>query len=282
MGSSKRYLIVNADDYGRSPGVSAGIRESHVRGIVTSTTAMMNMPGIDDELRLAVQDCPNLGLGVHLTLTAGKPILSPEAIPSLVAEAGAFPRLRGFIARLSMVEADEAQAEWRAQIEKFIEATGRSPDHLDSHHHCSYLTHWLFEAMLELACEYGCAIRSPFSKHAIEIVEGLPGDCQRRILAFGPTLLQKYRSPSPDHFIASFYGVTATKAGLLHIIDTLPEGVTEIMCHPGYVDAPLREASGYVEPRQDELAVLADPGVGEHLSTSGIVRYTFEQLQGVS
>jgi hypothetical protein len=130
-----------------------------------------------------------------------------------------------------------------------------------------------------MASEYGCAIRSPFGEGAMQIVEGLPGESQRRILTFGPVLLQKYRTPSPDHFIASFYGATATKAGMLHILDTLPEGVTEIMCNPGYVDAPLREVSGYVDRRQDELAVLADPDVVEHLSTSGIVRYTFEQLQ---
>ncbi len=67
-------LIVNADDYGLTAGVSAGIREAHQSGIVTSTTAMMNLPGVVEDLRLALETCPGLGLGAHLVLTAGGPL----------------------------------------------------------------------------------------------------------------------------------------------------------------------------------------------------------------
>jgi predicted glycoside hydrolase/deacetylase ChbG (UPF0249 family) len=68
-------LIVNADDYGRTPGVSRGIREAHRRGIVTSTTCMMNMPAVVDDIALALEETPRLGLGVHLVLTSGRPLL---------------------------------------------------------------------------------------------------------------------------------------------------------------------------------------------------------------
>ena len=77
-------LIVNADDYGRTPGVSRGIRQAHLRGIVTSTTAMMNMPAIEEDLQAALEETPELGLGVHLVLTCGAP-LSPSGRVSTIA-----------------------------------------------------------------------------------------------------------------------------------------------------------------------------------------------------
>ncbi|HCS39550.1 MAG TPA: hypothetical protein DIW44_08195 [Anaerolineaceae bacterium] len=80
---SKR-LIVNADDYGHTHGVSQGIRLAHLRGIVTSTTAMMNYRGAEDDLRKATHECPRLGLGLHLVLTSGNPVLPVEKVPDLV------------------------------------------------------------------------------------------------------------------------------------------------------------------------------------------------------
>ena len=88
---SKR-LIVNADDYGRTAGVVEGILRAHQRGIVTSTTAMMNMPGIEDALRRA-QSYPELGLGVHLVFSNLKTWLtgqfhgvSAKYLPAYLAE----------------------------------------------------------------------------------------------------------------------------------------------------------------------------------------------------
>ncbi|MEK7278341.1 MAG: ChbG/HpnK family deacetylase, partial [Chloroflexota bacterium] len=85
-----KQLIVNADDYGRTPSVSGGIRHAHLRGVVTTTTAMMNMPSVENDIRLALEECPNLCLGVHLVLTAGRPVLPPERVPSLAASDGGF------------------------------------------------------------------------------------------------------------------------------------------------------------------------------------------------
>ncbi len=146
-----KNLIVNADDYGHTPGVARGIRQAHASGIVTSTTAMMNRPGVEKELQEAARACPDLGLGVHLVLTAGSPVLPPRQIPTLVDADGRFFRQGELEARLEAVNPEEARAEWRAQIEKFCAALGHPPDHLDSHHHTSYWTPRLFAGMLELA-----------------------------------------------------------------------------------------------------------------------------------
>jgi predicted glycoside hydrolase/deacetylase ChbG (UPF0249 family) len=154
-----KYLIVNADDYGHTAGVSRGIREAHLTGIVTSTTAMLNMSGVEEALREAIATCPQLGLGVHLVLTAGAPVLPASLVPSLVGNDGRFFKQAEFRARLATCNPDDAQAEWRAQIEKFCAVVGRSPDHLDSHHHTSYWSPSLLAVMLALASEYHCPIR---------------------------------------------------------------------------------------------------------------------------
>ena len=129
-----KQLIVNADDYGRTASVSAGIRQAHLRGIVTTTTAMMNMSSVGNDIRLALAECPRLGLGVHLVLTAGRPVLPSERVPSLAASDGSFYKLPQMIAILQKLNPAELRAEWRAQIEKFLR-TGAMLDHLDSHHH---------------------------------------------------------------------------------------------------------------------------------------------------
>ncbi|MBA3075615.1 MAG: ChbG/HpnK family deacetylase [Anaerolineae bacterium] len=99
---SKR-LIVNADDYGHTRGVSQGIRLAHLRGIVTSTTAMMNYPGAVDDLRMAVKECPRLGLGLHLVLTSGRPVLPAEKVPDLVNLEGKFYKYGPFIERMNQI-----------------------------------------------------------------------------------------------------------------------------------------------------------------------------------
>jgi len=170
-----KYLIVNADDYGHTAGISEGIRRAHLQGIVTSTTAMMNRPASILELPKAQSLCPNLGLGVHLTLTTGQPLLPPGQIPSLVDENGNFYHSDPFIARLNQINPDQALAEWRAQVELFTRVTGRKPDHLDSHHHSSYFTPALFERMLILASELGCPIRKPFGADSASSADYLPG-----------------------------------------------------------------------------------------------------------
>ena len=88
-----KRLIINADDFGLTPGVTRGILDAHINGVVTSTSAMMNSPHIAASLAAAQQDAPNLGMGVHLVLTWGKPVLAPEKVPTLVDDTGHFYKI---------------------------------------------------------------------------------------------------------------------------------------------------------------------------------------------
>jgi predicted glycoside hydrolase/deacetylase ChbG (UPF0249 family) len=271
-------LIVNADDYGRTPGVSAGIREAHRRGIVTSTTAVMNMPGVDEALRQALRDCPRLGLGVHLILTAGRPLLSAGQVRSLTGDSGAFLRQHDLALALPTLEANEVAAEWRAQVERFVATTERAPDHLDSHHHVSYWTPPLLRAMLALAQEYHCAIRLPTGEDAEQVGGDLPAGAVQPLARWSGPLLEEFQPRHPDHLDTSFYGPSATPAHLLDLLAHLPAGTTELMCHPGYADAGLLRGSSYNRQRESELAVLTSPDVIAPVRERGIELIRFGQL----
>jgi predicted glycoside hydrolase/deacetylase ChbG (UPF0249 family) len=251
-----RQLIVNADDYGLTRGVSRAVREAHQLGIVTSTTAMMNMPGADADIRLALDETPRLGLGVHLVLTSGRPALNAAQLSDLVSADGQFHTLAEFTATRKQTALDQVRAEWTAQVEVFVRAAGQAPDHLDSHHHASFFTEGLFRTLLELAREYGCAIRCPLNTFS---ESGLPGDVAAEFASFAPPLLAEFAPRTTEFFCADFYDGGATRASLLSILDKLPSGTAELMCHPAYADEELAAVSTYVAPRQEELALLSGP-----------------------
>jgi predicted glycoside hydrolase/deacetylase ChbG (UPF0249 family) len=270
-------LIINSDDYGRTPEVSRGIREAHLRGVVTSTTCMMNIPTTFADIAVALKETPRLGLGVHLVLTAERPILPRERVKSITDENGGFFKLPVLIAHLQELDIREIKAEWKAQIEAFVRVAGRKPTHLDSHHHSSYFSPGLFRAMLELAKEYRCGIRLPFV-HGSDEMAGLPAEVIGPIRKHAPHLLAEFNPPRPDAFFAGFYDELATREGLLKIIHDMPDGTYEIMCHPGYVDEILLGATSYAVQRKTELDILTDPIIKEALQARGIALISFADL----
>jgi predicted glycoside hydrolase/deacetylase ChbG (UPF0249 family) len=276
MGNVK-YLVVNADDYGRTPGVSKGIREAHTNGIVTSTTVMMNMPGVEVELRRAQQETPKLGLGVHLVLTSGAPLLPPARVSSIVGGRNRFPTLQEFTDNLKAVDADQAIVEWDAQIQRFIKLAGRNPDHLDSHHHASYFSGALMEKMLILAEKYHCAIRV-INGGPENSFETVPVEIRDSAKVYYPALFGKYKPNSPDRFIGAFYDETATTEQLLDILEKLEEGTSELMCHPGYADEILIEGSVYNRQRERELSILTSAPIRQAVERRGIQLINFGQL----
>ena len=265
-----KRLIINSDDYGRTPEISRGIREAHLHGVVTSTTCMMNIPSTASDVAIALEKTPNLGMGVHLVLTMGRPIVTPTAGSFITDESGNFFKLDKFMQRASGINAEEVKTEWRAQIEAFSNAAGRKPTHLDSHHHSSYFTPQLFHTMLELAKEFDCAIRFPFTHDIPSELE----ETNRHI----PDLLREFKPRRPDTFLVDFYDEGATQEELMRLIDQIDEGTTEIMCHPGYVDDAFVKESVYNKQRERELKILTDPSIKEAIQTNGINLITFAEL----
>src|SRR5215468_5087273 len=130
----EKNLIINADDFGLSHGITDGILLTHQRGLLTSTSLMVNQAATEYAVRRA-PEAPTLGVGIHLNLTEGKPVLPIEEVPTLVNATGEFPGPSAMGRRLLRWEASprEIEAEFRAQIQK-MKSLGLQPTHADSHH----------------------------------------------------------------------------------------------------------------------------------------------------
>jgi hypothetical protein len=271
-----KKLIVNADDYGRSPGVSRGILEAHRRGIVTSTTVMINQPSVRTQLDEALA-CPDLGLGLHLVFSAWRAILPPEQVPSLVDSEGFFLGQHDLWARAEEISTSQLRAEFTAQVERFAEWAGRLPDHLDCHQFV-HLYPPFFQAYADMAVKYHLPLRVPFPPEAdfqravstLPYLEDFPLDHVRGMIATNSALLAARSLRYPDHFIGTFFGLEAlTLENLMRLLQNLPEGVSELMCHPGY-DGPGLAKSTYRRERPVELELLTHPAIQECVAQAGI------------
>ncbi|MBN1136552.1 MAG: ChbG/HpnK family deacetylase [Anaerolineae bacterium] len=279
-----KQMIVNADDYGRAPGVSRGILAAHQEGIVTSTTAMINQPAIEGQLSEALA-CPSLGVGLHLVFTAWRPILPLEQVPDLVGDSGLFLEQHDVWARAEQIPLDQLQAELSAQLERFASLAGRLPDHLDCHHFV-HLYPPFFQVYADLAAQHQLPLRVPFppetefeqAAKTLPFLEGFPRDLVRGMIVTNSALVKARRLAHPDHFIGTFFGREAvTLEALIRLLETLPDGVTELMCHPAY-DDPALATSSYRAERETELHLLTHPAVQDRIKALGIELVTFGVL----
>lgn len=244
-------LIVNADDFGYTPGVTSGILRAHREGIVTATTLMTNAPDSDGAAKVA-RFTPALDVGVHVVFTYGRPLTNAARVPSLVTGDGTFPRVSALM-RTGQPKAEEALLEARAQYAKARELIGREPTHLDTHHWVHDLRP-LEDAMLELARETGAALRAH------------DGRQRARFRDAGVR--------TTDRFVRDFQH--AGKIGvdslvlLLEHLDEQEAGTVELMCHPAEPDEMLLSGSTYAAERGVELRTLTDPAVRETLESLGV------------
>lgn len=205
-----KKLIINADDFGYSRGINYGIIESHVRGILTSTTLMANMPGFDHAVELAHAN-PKLGIGVHMTLTCLAPLLKTHK--TLTDEKGNFKHVSYFQQELPY-DVEEVYEEWDAQIKKIYDA-GITPTHLDSHHHVHTLP-LLQPIAIRLARKYNLPLRAN-----MELPEDIKG------VAYFETefdQLGQFEESTYDDYLAEV------------LAKVEKYGTVEAMVHPGYLD----------------------------------------------
>lgn len=245
MNAGERVLIVNADDLGHSTGINAGIFTAHEHGIVTSATLMVGLPAAREAAESLVHH-PGLGVGLHITLTGSCPLLPPERVPSLVDANGRFPAKPDGHGALDPAE---VRIEVEAQLERFRALVGRLPTHLDSHHH-SHRLPVVREVVIALAREHRLPVR-------------------RTSAAVGERL-REAGVRSTDAFVERFFGPGVTLETLLEILAELAPGTTELMCHPGRVDANLHASSSYVHEREQELDLLTRPEVRQALTLHGV------------
>lgn len=278
-----RRLIVNADDYGLTEAVSRGIRYAHIHGIVSSTTTMINLSAAGEAISAARSECPNLGIGIHLVLSVGKPIRPADRVRSLVGRNGRFHSRKNFPEAFNRLNQGELLDEWTAQIDAIL-AMGVQPDHIDSHHHISTLHEVGLETMLFLAKQLNVPIRHPESAISripkdtkLRIGGEQPGSWLRHLVRLN-RVTTKFDVAYPDQTLSCFSQTSTDKSVLISLLNCLPDGTTELMCHPGFVDHQLRNSSRYVEQRKREIEALTHPDVHRCLMERSISLTTFKDL----
>lgn len=287
-----RRLIVNADDFGFTRGVNAGIIRGHLDGIITSATIMASGAAFDDAVALAHAH-PKLGVGCHLVLVGGKAVSRVQHRNSLSDSNGNLPSsLATLIAKLTAnrIRREDIQRELRAQLERVL-AAGIEVTHLDSHKH-THSHPRVLEALATVAEEFGITrIRRPFeSTGTLSRSSSLRTPWKQRALARAARRWEgRFDEISRSHGLRSpdyFWGVGATGAlnreailGIIEAAGSLPEGTGELMCHPGEYDQDLEtSATRLKREREAELKGLMDPVVAKAVKHHNISLIDFRQL----
>jgi chitin disaccharide deacetylase len=281
-----KNLIVNADDLGWTAGVNRGIAEAHRNGIVTSASLLANGAAFASGAEL-VRSTPGLGVGVHLNLTDGAPVAPRELVASLLNEMGELEGgPEGLLLRIAKrgVALREVEQEWDAQIEKVCEA-GIQPTHLDGHKHVHMLP-GLFEIALRLAKRYGIgavrvaneasSLRSALSAGdelhtTVVLKQGVQARGLKLLARDAREQAERAGISTADYFCGIAQTGEMTKEGVARLLRSLPEGTTELMCHPGYADEDLQNTATRLQgSRQMELEILTDVGIRNLVASQGI------------
>ncbi|MGA7919109.1 MAG: ChbG/HpnK family deacetylase [Candidatus Acidiferrales bacterium] len=286
-----KRLILNADDFGMTRGVNEGIIRAHRDGILTSATLMANGEAFGHAVELAKAN-ENLGIGCHLVLVGGKCLAPRHAVASIADAHGNLPdSLAVFVAKVSsgLIRSEEIEIELRAQIEK-IRAAGINPTHLDTHKH-THAHPRVMRALAKVANECGIIrVRKPIEnlRDSWETTRIDAQGTSGQIVAAGAVravaspfrmIAEKHGLISPDHFLGLAMTGKLGPAALSRVIDSIENGTTEIMLHPGVCDADLvRSGSRLQRQRQDELAGLMDPIVHDTVTKRGIRLISYREL----
>ena len=286
-----KRLIVNADDFGFTRGVNAGIVRAYKTGIVTSTTIMANGEAFEDAIEL-VRTNPGLGVGCHLAVVGGRPVAEPSRVPSLVDDEGALPatltQLMIKLARGS-VSTDEIAREFRSQLER-VALAGIQPTHLDTHKH-SHTHPQVMKALARVAAEFGIkCVRNPFegvfapaqlsslSKWAYLKQYALSAAIQPGAIQF-KRLARAHGLKTPDRFFGVGLTGMLDSAAIRSMMESLGEGTTELMCHPGVYDDDLDRAPTRLKrEREHELEALSDPSLRRLAEEQGIELINYGEL----
>lgn len=257
-------MVVNADDFGFTRDVNEGIIACHQQGILTATTLMATGAAFRHAVELAKSN-PTLDMGCHLVL---------------VQEPG-FPRNVSALLQALYKKRIDPHREFARQVNIILKA-GLRPTHLDTHKH-THLIPMVLDAVLRVSEEYTIPwIRrpvdfardsdAPFAKQAITRAMKLAVQGFDRKLA-------KVDGRRTDSFTGfQLTGRLAVRT-LADTLTALPDGITELMCHPGYLRDDLAQAGTRLKKsRADELDALCHPDIRAMLTRSGIQLASYRDL----
>ncbi len=243
-------LIVNADDFGLTAGVNRAIVELHHAGVLASATLMAKASATEQAVALA-QANPNLGVGCHIVLVDGEPVLPAQEVSSLVdLRTGSFPqKLTTFLQRLftGRIRAAEMEAEAAAQI-ALLQSKGIQLTHIDSHKH-THMFPAVLRPVLRAAHRAGLrVVRNPFEPEWAVRASPRAGLIRTAevvaLRRFGPyfrRVLTEEGFISTDGTIAVAATGAVSEETIRALMQSLPNGTWELVSHPGYNDADLEK-----------------------------------------
>lgn len=290
-----KRLIVNADDFGFNREITDGIVKSHLDGVVTSTTLMVNMPAVEYAIGRS-NDCPDMSVGLHVNLTLGKPVSSPTSVPSLVQANGEFLDRPTFFRRANrgQLRSQDLRREIRAQLDRMIEL-GLTPTHVDSHHH-SLSCLWPFFAALRVLQEAGITrFRTHSGWYRRDPLSDEP--FSNAVQTLRKNVLHGYRLYYElQHLYARARGMRMPRERLIFpkivakkklgfdmesapsYLAAVRPGVTELSCHPGeFSDDPM-DNNQMRHSRVQELGFLTNPTLRAAIDAHGIELISFREL----
>jgi hopanoid biosynthesis associated protein HpnK len=291
-----RRLIINADDFGLTAGVNRAIIEAHDGGIVNSATLMANGQAFNDAVLLA-KSHSRLGVGCHIVLVDGTPLVQNSSSHSLIDSGTSTvgnPRFTegigkfAALALLGRLAPDEIEAEAKAQIGK-LQASGIAVTHLDSHKH-THMFPQVLKPLLRAARACGVkAIRNPF-EHIRGAQLAASPSLWRRWAEVGllGSMARQFRDAvreagilTPDGTIAIVATGSLDERLLHRMVEHLPDGVWELVCHPGYNDADLQNIHTRLRAsREQELRILTSAATRELLAAKEIEIISYRELPG--
>ncbi len=272
-------LIVNGDDWGLCPRVNLGVIRAHREGILTSTSLLANGAAWEQACQLS-RTCPQLSVGLHLNLTWGAPVLPAAKVASLVDQHGRFYSKWIFIQRLlfGAVNTKEMAAEARAQLQR-VQSAGVTLSHLDSHHHIHCLP-MVGRLMAEMAEQYGLPVLRRFN--GAEAGSSLQAQTSARICRAG---IRRSPLAGRTYPLCRFYGYDLMvqldkKNALASILQRLPKGLNEVMCHPAEAHASQPSVRTNLD-RFSELQALCDKNIRKLLDERGIILISTADEKGI-
>ncbi len=281
QGQSRRQVIINADDFGRTAAINAAVLRAHRQGVLTSASLMVSGDAWEEAVALA-RATPTLAVGLHLVVCGGRAVLPHQEVPHLVDEAGHFsndPFRTGMRYLCSRAAQSELARELTAQFERFAQ-TGLPLSHVDGHMHL-HVHPTVFRLWLPLAVEYGArGVRLPRD----ELLLALCHDRRQAMTKAAWTLslalvsrwcrrhLRRHRFALPRRVYGVLQSGRMEERYVLEVLRRLL-GPAELYFHP--TTTPQHEALG---PNPGDLATLLSPAVREAIAAGGLQLATYATL----
>jgi predicted glycoside hydrolase/deacetylase ChbG (UPF0249 family) len=284
-----RFLIITADDFGASKNINEGIKLAADKETITTISALTNFSESLPELKEISEAHPDIGIGIHLNITTGKPVLAAAEIPSLVNAAGNFYTIDELLPVIKSISLSELRNELSAQI-LALKNMNIKIDHLSDHNGILSFYTPFFEVVTDLALDFSTPVRTPAIAGIIypnlfpKSMMSAYGRQKATKLAFHEPLkvasllkytrlqeiekkLQKLDNlgvTHPDLMIEYFWG-NPTISNYKYILEHLPEGCSELILHLGTDTRQANYPSGldleYFANREQELKTVT----GDHL-----------------